>query len=392
VVENSDNAPRRDPRYWRTASHGPRILFFTGGSALRGLSRRLKLSTWNSIHIVTPFDSGGSSAEIRHAFHMPSVGDLRNRLLALADEGSDGDAALFHFLAFRLPEEAEEAELRVRLASMVDGEDDLIEPVPEPVRSVMRELLGCCAEALPESFRLRGASIGNLVLAGGYLREDRSLARVIDTIAEFAQVRGIVRPVTEEDLQLGAVLKDGREVVGQHLLTGKAAPALDAPIRDLFFVRDGVRSEAHATDEVIELIASADMIVYPMGSLFSSVLCNLMPVGVGKAIVASDALKVFIPNVGRDPEQLGVGPEAAIEWIESIVRRDAGAATPREKIVGTVILDPNDECYADGNASSAQIFRLSQRGLEVLRLSITDEKDRNVHDSERLAEALLSLA
>jgi 2-phospho-L-lactate transferase/gluconeogenesis factor (CofD/UPF0052 family) len=67
---------------------GPRILFFSGGTALRGLSRLLPGWTERSIHLVTPFDSGGSSAALRRALGMPAVGDLRNRILALADVAS----------------------------------------------------------------------------------------------------------------------------------------------------------------------------------------------------------------------------------------------------------------------------------------------------------------
>jgi len=65
--------------------HGPRPLFFSGGSALRGLSRELVERRVTSRHIVTPFDAGGSSAELRRVLRMPAVGDLRNRLLSLAD-------------------------------------------------------------------------------------------------------------------------------------------------------------------------------------------------------------------------------------------------------------------------------------------------------------------
>ena len=63
---------------------GPRLVFFTGGTALRDLSRQLIHYTHNSVHLVTPFDSGGSSAALRRSFAMPAVGDIRNRLLALA--------------------------------------------------------------------------------------------------------------------------------------------------------------------------------------------------------------------------------------------------------------------------------------------------------------------
>ncbi len=61
---------------------GPKLLFFSGGTALNGLSQVLKRYTHNSIHLVTPFDSGGSSAVLREAFDMPAVGDLRSRMMA----------------------------------------------------------------------------------------------------------------------------------------------------------------------------------------------------------------------------------------------------------------------------------------------------------------------
>ena len=77
------------------AEAGPAILFFSGGTALRGLSRHLLRHTRNSIHLSTPFDSGGSSASIRKAFHMPAVGDLRNRLVALADPAISGRPEIF---------------------------------------------------------------------------------------------------------------------------------------------------------------------------------------------------------------------------------------------------------------------------------------------------------
>jgi hypothetical protein len=63
----------------RLPEYGPKIVFFSGGSAIFDLSNVLKNYTHNSVHLITPFDSGGSSAKIRKAFNMLSVGDLRNR-------------------------------------------------------------------------------------------------------------------------------------------------------------------------------------------------------------------------------------------------------------------------------------------------------------------------
>ncbi|MFW6178435.1 MAG: 2-phospho-L-lactate transferase CofD family protein, partial [Desulfohalobiaceae bacterium] len=88
----------------RAAPHlGPKILFFSGGNALKGLSQALIRYTHNSVHIITPFDSGGSSAELRKAFNMPAVGDIRNRLMALADQSITGNPATYSLFSYRLP-------------------------------------------------------------------------------------------------------------------------------------------------------------------------------------------------------------------------------------------------------------------------------------------------
>jgi len=381
------------PRYWRTPAQGPRILFFSGGSALRGLTRCLKRSTWNTIHIVTPFDSGGSSAAIRDAFHMLSVGDLRNRLLALAEEGDDGDSALYDMLAFRLPSDGDPTDLRQRLARIVEGNDPLIDAVREPSRAVMREMLGSCAEALPASFDLRGACMGNLVLAGGYLREGNAIGPVLDTIAEYVQVRGTVRPVTEEDLHLGARLVDGTEIVGQHNLTGKESAPIRAPVDEIYLLRDGARVRATASPDAIDLVAGADMIVYPMGSFFTSVLCNLLPRGIGRAIAASPAPKIFLPNAGKDPEQVGMGVEDCVHRIVHAVRCDAGADTPVDRILNTVVLDRVDDLYAKAEVGSLLDMRLTMGGFEVLRLPLSQERAGiQRYDPALVSEALLSLA
>ena len=85
----------RTSRYQRAPELGPRILFFSGGTALNDLSRVLKRYTHNSIHLVTPYDSGGSSAKLRNAFDMPAVGDLRSRLMALADGTLAGHPGIY---------------------------------------------------------------------------------------------------------------------------------------------------------------------------------------------------------------------------------------------------------------------------------------------------------
>ena len=90
---------------------GPRILFFSGGSALRPLCRVLKQYTHNSVHLITAFDSGGSSAQLRRAFAMPAIGDLRNRIVALADESVRGSPQIYRLFAYRMSSTASRSEL-----------------------------------------------------------------------------------------------------------------------------------------------------------------------------------------------------------------------------------------------------------------------------------------
>lgn len=71
----------RVKRSLRLPEFGPKILF-SGGTATKDLSETLTKYTHNSIHLITPFDSGGRSAELRRAFDMLSIGDIQNRLMA----------------------------------------------------------------------------------------------------------------------------------------------------------------------------------------------------------------------------------------------------------------------------------------------------------------------
>ena len=100
---------------------GSRILFFSGGTALAPVAAELSRHTRNAVHVITTFDSGGSSAELRRAFDMPAVGDIRARIMALADRSLEGNPETVELLGYRLPKDAgpealhrEPEKLRVR--------------------------------------------------------------------------------------------------------------------------------------------------------------------------------------------------------------------------------------------------------------------------------------
>lgn len=379
----------RVARAQRAPELGPRILFFSGGTALKKLSRMLKTYTHNSVHVLTPFDSGGSSARLREHFRMLSVGDLRNRIIALADETQRGNPAVYELFAHRFAADVSQASLVTRLDALIAGRDPLVTDVPEPLRFTARTHLADFREAAPAHFDLRGASVGNLMLVGGYLANDRQIDPVLLMLSKLVEARGEVRPVVADDLHLKATLDDGTELVGQHRITGNGEPPPSARIRDLSLVRaldDDTPATVATSAHVLSLIAAADLICFPMGSFYTSVLANLLPEGIGRAIAAADCPKVFVPNADADPEMRGMSVADAIEALLRFVRKDAGDVGV-ERILDGVLLDVADESYA----YAVERERIVEQGVTVARLPLVQTRDRQ-HAPRRLAEALLSLA
>ena len=201
--------PLRVTRYRKIPELGPRILFFSGGSALNGLCKTLQYYTHNSIHLVTPFDSGGSSAELRRAFGMPSIGDLRSRLMALADESVLGHPEVYQLFTYRFPKDADNQDLRTRLEAMAEGRSDLMSDITNPMRRLIRNQLGYFFAAMPDNFDLRGASIGNLILAGGYLNNHQHLDPIIFLFSKLVNVQGTVRAVVNNDFHVAHDMPTG---------------------------------------------------------------------------------------------------------------------------------------------------------------------------------------
>lgn len=382
---------RSDPRPISShAAGGPRMLFFSGGSALDGLSRRLKQYTRNSIHLMTPFDSGGSSALLRRVFDMPSLGDIRQRLLALSDGSDEPIKLLQSLLGHRLAVELPNSELRQQLQAMAAGADDRIAALPVSARSAVARHLTTVLELLPEDTDLRGASIGNLVLAGSYIGSGNDLDATLSDISRLLNVRGTVRAIVNENLQLGVKLKNGQTVVGQHLITGKEHPAIDVPI-DSVFLTDSPVGEADAVQAKLDpgksdLIAAADLICFGPGSFFSSLVANVLPEGVGRAVAANPCPKVWIPNLGFDPEQLAMGFGETLQQLLTPLRRDHPAAAAKA-MVSHVIVDSDWARSCTGEISGV----LGGLDIQHLELPLVTDNSAPYYDDARLLDALLSL-
>lgn len=380
----------RGQRSSRPPELGARLLFFSGGSALRPLCRVLKQFTHNSVHLVTAFDSGGSSAQLRRAFAMPAIGDLRNRVVALADETVRDNPQIYRLFAYRMSSTAARSELAAELARLTSGEHPLAASIPEPVRRIAQTHLSIFAQQMPDDFDLRGANIGNLMLAGGFLSQSRDLESVLCLFSKLLEVRGVVRPIVDVDLHLCAELADGTRVIGQHRLTGKQAAPISSAVKDLFLIRSLNQPERTTTpigEKARHSIETADLICFPMGSFYSSVVANLLPSGVGRAITRAGCPRVYIPNTARDSEQYGLTLADSVERLVHFVRSDAGIDVPISRIVNLVLLDGRRENYA----MEADVERIERMGVRVVERDLVSADSRPHADPRRLAEALLSL-
>lgn len=380
----------RVSRYRKVPELGPRVLFFSGGSALTGLCQTLKSYTHNSTHLVTPFDSGGSSAKLRHAFNMPAIGDLRSRLMALADDTVLGHPEVYRLFTYRFDRRSSNKALRDRLDDMVAGRDNLLADITNPMRRLICNQLGYFRKAMPMDFDLRGASIGNLILAGGYLNNHQELDSIIFLFSKLVNVQGTVRAVVDDNLHLGADLEDGSQVHGQHRLTGKEFEPLASPIRRLFLsseVDKAVEVQPQLRKKNRKLIEAADLICYPPGSFYSSVVVNLLPAGVGRAIASNDCPKVYIPNLGEDPEQTGMDMQGLMDSLMSPLQADTPKKTPANELLNFVMLDSRNGVYP----SQPSFERMEAMGIQLIDTRLVTKRSAPYYDNDLLVSALLSL-
>ena len=376
----------RIERFLSNPKLGPRLLFFSGGSALNGVSQQLKRYTHNSIHLVTPFDSGGSSQGLRLAFNMPAIGDLRSRLMALADETVLGHPDVFRLFTHRYAKTAAQADLIGELEAMIAGIHPLVAAIEQPMRTLIQNQLGMFQAACPKSFDLRGASIGNLILAGGYLNQNQQLEPIIFLVSKLVGVQGTVRAVTDDNLHLAADLANGETVVGQHLLTGKEHAPLTSPIKD-FFLNHGLSARDPAAavfpDRNRSLVQSADLICYAPGSFYTSLVANLLPEGVGRAVAARTVPKIYVPSLGADPETGELTLPDKVHTLLTYLLQDAGADCPVHRLLNLVIVDKS--------VPAEEAEEIRARGIAVLRLDLVSKTSAPYYDPVPLCEALVSL-
>ncbi|MGJ8670368.1 MAG: 2-phospho-L-lactate transferase CofD family protein, partial [Oceanococcus sp.] len=211
-----------------------RIVLISGGTAMAASARVLKQYTNRSCHFLSPFDSGGSSAEFRHHFALPAMGDLRSRLIALADESSELHRQRAACLSQRMGANESQPlktlqEWRNQAGALGQG---------EPIWDDLLETTVSFAKKLPADFNWSLASLGNLAMAAAMVEANLSLDSVTSHMHKLLRCQGQARCIVSDPLHLRVRLHSGRNVIGQHRITGKQHQTLNEAIDDLALCQD----------------------------------------------------------------------------------------------------------------------------------------------------------
>jgi 2-phospho-L-lactate transferase/gluconeogenesis factor (CofD/UPF0052 family) len=196
-------------------------------------------------------------------------------------------------------------------------------------------------------------------------------------------VKGKVRPLTGANLHIRTLYDDGTEEVGQHKLgkqskVGVHGRILKVDLVENLYSKDDDKTTRQESQQCqidmlsSELVASADVICFPMGSFFGSLLVNLMPEGVGTSIVQRHCPKVYIPNTGVDPEMYGYTLSDCVNRIIGMVRADAGETVDVSQILNFVLVDTTYcQYYMDVDREAIEYL-----GIVVVDLPLVDEVEQ----------------
>ncbi len=316
----------------RHLARGPRVVVVGGGTGLSVLLRGLKQFTSNITAIVTVADDGGSSGRLRNELGILPPGDIRNTLVALADT--------------------------------------------EPLMERLFQYRFGSGEGLA------GHSFGNLFIAamtaitGDFEEAVRASSKVL-------AIRGQVLPSTLSRVSLWAEYEDGSRVRGESNI-----PQVRKRIR-----RIGLDpAEPEALPAALEALARADVIVLGPGSLYTSVLPNLLVRGVAEAIRRSRALKVYVCNVMTQPGE--TDGYTASDHVRAIVDHVGRGLIDVVLLNGASISGAVAQRYRREGAFPvvADAEAVRSLGPEPVVRPLLAAADLARHDPRRLATAILQVA
>lgn len=312
---------------------GPKITAIGGGTGLSTMLRGLKKYTRNLTAVVTVADDGGGSGVLRRDIGMPPPGDIRHCMEALANV----EPIMQRLLTYRFTEGG-----------------------------------------------LAGQSFGNLILAA-LNGVTGSFEEAVSQMSQVLAITGRVLPVTSADVQLEAVFENGARVVGESKICD-VKKQQDCRIHHV----ELIPAKPKALPAALKAIREADLLLLGPGSLYTSVIPNLLVAGVPEAIRESDALKIYICNImTQDGETEGY---TAADHLEALM--DHGAKVELCLANSAPVGEGLVERYRAEDAAPLVVDRerIAAMGLELVERPVASEGgDYARHDPDKLAAAVLEL-
>ncbi|MDY3060308.1 MAG: YvcK family protein [Fusobacterium sp.] len=251
----------------------PKIVVIGGGSGISVVLRGLKYLPVDLTAIVTVADDGGSSGFLRKEFDMPAPGDLRNVMVALSN----------------------------------------VEPLTEEVFQYR----------FKEDSFIGGHPLGNLlIIAMKELTGD--IRTAVDRLRKLFNIKGKILPATTEKVVLMAEKENGKIVEGESHI-----PVIGEKIKRVYY-----KNEVEAPEENLKALEEADLIIFGIGSLYTSIIPNLLLKGIKESLKKSKAKKIYICNAMQQPgETEGYTVSDHIKAINDNIG---------EGVIDSVIVDPRD--------------------------------------------------
>lgn len=331
IIDGKDNQSLLEALYRkRKLNRGPKIVAIGGGTGLSMLLKGIKHITNNITAVVTVGDDGGSSGRLRNEMGMLPPGDIRNCIAALADD-EDLVTELFQY----------------RFKS---GEG------------------------------LEGHSFGNLFLTA-LCSITGDMVRAVKESSNVLSIRGRVLPSTLDDMKLVAEMEDGRIIHGESNI-----PEAHGKVKRIFTDPQNCK----ALDDVIAAIKDAELIILGPGSLYTSVIPNLLITEIAQEIAKSNAKKIYVCNIMTQPGE--TDGYSVSDHVNALMKH----ANSRNIMDAVLVNDFMPSNLAQKyQMSSSYPVKLDMENLRKLgvklfsRKLIEDNKDGLVrHSSNRVARAI----
>ena len=308
------------------------VLSPTEAATIQAGAKEFKPNIGELCAVVTVTDDGGSSGRLRKEFKMLPPGDVRNCIVALS-----GDEALLSRLF----------QYRFRAGSGLEGHN-----LGNLFLTALTEITGDFSQAVKES-------------------------------SEILATRGHIYPATTSNVELEALMQDGTRVRGETNIT-----ASKGRIGELRLVPGDVSP----LPQTLEAIANADLITIGPGSLFTSLVPNLLVHGIPEAIAASQAVKVYVCNLMTQAnESLGL---TAADHIRALCKHAQSRIFDYALINGTEVSDEMKAKYALEGASQIvnDVEAIEAMGVHPVVGRYLDEGDVVRHAADRVASDLMRIA